>query len=756
MKVLVVTVGTSPLPALLSVLTHANPECDAGLALDPATDRVVLVHSGEGAQPYPDGALKYLEGLSWSQFGSWPSEQMRAFLQLPGSVRFAGLILVALRKIRPDLRVELYSIGTSESDISTIRARFAALSAQYRDVDTWMLDYTGGTSAMTAAAIDWHLSLDNVEGARTYVDYTSNKMLHTNPKLDLGVTELHVAHRLWTGDQFSIDLVAFIHGFYLTTQPRPVTAQLTGGEQHEAEVSKAVSSVVRSHARVIAQPGQREAPCCAPLLDPGFPGRLRRDQHRDVEVADNVSAHALSSTEEDTVTEFDTVVRWGCRVFVVEAKFPAAFLEVEGGWRIRASSFVFGALTTSLFVYARDRRGGANNPYTAALLDRATGRRLLETTVAGLYQTGSDLFHSIFFPQPITPIGDTPPRPSRELFQNGVLVTGVGRQTLAAVTAVDAFLPSRQSTVVLLFGQQIDRAAKQAALRIIKSCAPGADVVPYQTPIGDEVRLSQRVRNLLGAATGSVVLDVTAGTKAVTAALVRARATAAPGSGLAKAALVVRDPRTRTISRFPDPAPGVATLPATLPWEQLLGDIATPVEPQPPDDDPDSRRLAHVGSSIASRIPEDFPIGWWRPGQWPLLPPACRYLALSIGDRLVMLVLPNADTRNADDARHLAIQADVAATYQFGEAAVTVLVNPWDNSPSAMALVAGNSPDKPWWIRQLVSGARPGLAIDLATPTLVGPLEAKNDDIQWLTDRQIWRQLSTVRTVLAPWVRRDR
>jgi hypothetical protein len=255
----------------------------------------------------------------------------------------------------------------------------------------------------------------------------------------------------------------------------------------------------------------------------------------------------------------------------------------------------------------------------------------------------------------------------------------------------------------------------------------------------------------------------------VTAALVRARATAPAGSGLAHATIVARDPRTRAISRFPDPGPSVASVAAALPWEQLLGGIATSVEEPVTNDSLDSR-LAHVGTAIASHLPEELAIGWWRPGNWPLLPMACEYLVLTVADRLILLVLPDADAENglaghlaiqadvtaanrarkeaATAMRHRAIQADVAAAYQFGEAAVTVLVSPWANDDQRNALL--DPPTKPWWNRQLVSGARPGLAIDLAIPTAGGAGE-----ITWRTDEQIWRQLSRVRTVLAPWVRED-
>jgi hypothetical protein len=242
--------------------------------------------------------------------------------------------------------------------------------------------------------------------------------------------------------------------------------------------------------------------------------------------------------------------------------------------------------------------------------------------VANLKHASGDLFHTVFFAQPRAPHADHPPRQSTEPFADGVLVTGVGHQTLAAVTAVDAFLPSRQATVVLLFGQQIDPSAQQAAVEIITSRAQGAGVVARQTPIGDEISLTRRVRNMLHGATGPVVLDVTAGTKAVTAALVRARATAPAHSGLANASIVARDPRTRSISRFPASAPGVAPLPTALPWEQLLSGIASPVAPQQVINDAGTRRLAHVGAAIASALFDKLLIDWWRPGQWPLLPAA--------------------------------------------------------------------------------------------------------------------------------------
>jgi hypothetical protein len=52
------------------------------------------------------------------------------------------------------------------------------------------------------------------------------------------------------------------------------------------------------------------------------------------------------------------------------------------------------------------------------------------------------------------------------------------------------------------------------------------------------------------------------------------------------------------------------------------------------------------------------------------------YLVLTVADRLILLVSPDAGT-DEKRARHLAIQADVAAAYRFGEAAVTILINPW-------------------------------------------------------------------------------
>ena len=711
---LTLTVGTSPLPVLLSILAHAT----AG-RIGP-TDLVVLVHSGPkqpltapAATPWEPEA-GHVRGTPWAHALFLDPENT-------GSAPFAGTVGVAARAMLGDRCpvIDFVTIGHDESDMAKVTEHLNDLVSRRRDVDRWMLDYTGGTAAMSAAAVNWHLSLGPGTGLRSYVDYTSN-LLHVYEPAAGGTLEA-----LPLDEHFTLDLVAFLHGFALKRLPRSSNA----AAKHEYDTMRALKKIlIKRHLVEESRPR-----CCKQLLP------LGRDPKSDFECMSSIEALPLADPGLSPFAEFDGLLRLGNRITTVEVKSKTRdYLEVTG-WRVRAASTVFGPATSSLMVTAEDH-GRAEDAIFFHDLRASAGRPLsytdLNTVLAVKRNTNdpaNDLVHGTLFPMPEKHRAGSPPRRSSKGgdLTGGLLVTAAGAQSLSTITAIGAWAldhgtntDPKRSGVLVITGHQHKPAAVKRLRDRAKRVAPSPNISQHALAVTDEDAVSRDT--LAWAATpGPVTLDVTGGTKAATAGLVRARAQADPDSSMAVATLVATNPRTRMRST-PD-----KTIPAPLtplPWELLLQQYATPSICE---SDHSLTRAAVKAVCGAVRGTGHEPSVWCVTNAPLIARDNCEYWAVTSPDRIVLIIRPERpierpnkkdNTLTAEAAESFAIQADLAVAHLFGDAASTVLVDPFPaNDPKSRSLTKRNPLYCPgtaiWHHRKLSRGARPFFPIDLVSPT---------------------------------------
>lgn len=713
---LVLTVGTSPIPVLLSILTHAQ----AGhVGKD---DRIVLLHSGpeqpDGA-PNPEGCPEQaLSGpCDWAEVAEqargtdWAVRQF-GHPETSGSAAFAGTVKVAARAMLAGdcPPIDCSSVGTDESDMAAITDCLRVLVTD-SDKCTWMLDYTGGTAAMSAAAVQWHLSLDDEKrGLRSYVDYTSN-LLHLYDG-DEPVRTMP----LYLHPHFTIDLAAFLHGFALS-EPSQTTGKAWA--KNERGAIKALKTILKNHYNSLSDPHTR---CCEGLI-PAEP------QVRAWEARASLTAHSLAD-KEDTFAEFDGVLRWGIRVTTVEVKSNSADLLERAGWRVRAASAVFGPATSSLLVTADDQRDLDLDILDA--LSSSTGRPLSDVTLPQLEaaSTGGGLFHDDLITRTEHRQADWAPPPDVRAsdIEGGLLVTASGGQLLATLVALATWRQrlneptgTSRARAVVITSQQHVHEELPPFRSLLTAVAPEIELTDTTRTMTDE-------RDVAGATlawgntTSPVTLDVTAGTKAATAGLVRARFEAAAKSTMAQATIVATNPRTR-IRSTPECAESAPVV--RLPWKDILCGLATVAEDRKVTRDLLEDTISQLCCFV--RETEHEPQVW---SNWnaPLLAPRyCDYWAVTSADRLVLLVAPHTAIHPDESgkamtkaAEHFAIQADVAIAGLLGDAASTVLVDPFEPDSAGYGDLRRRNPlpdptSSTYQTRKLDRGARPYFSIDLVS-----------------------------------------
>lgn len=522
MRSLVAMVGTNPLPVLLSCLTHLNDDLD----------QIILVHSSS------DGVA------------------------VPGTAKVAQRIEHVLRPVlqQREVRLSLIELGPQISDINTVERllheKVDDLIGVY-DNDEVLLDYTGGTKAMTAAAVRWHLDWvgdDEASApARFYVDETSGEI-----RSDSGEsTPLHLVTTL------NLTTMAAVHGYALTDGD-PNT------RRDERQIRGWFDTILAEHRKLAA---------CVRCRQLGVtPGREAGEVlfNKNVNTVDDNGAP--TGTE---LTQFDLVVRWGHRVITIEAKANNSQFHVSAGWAHARTRAVFGGAAQPWFFSTGEQE--RLPPSISGLRDHVAYAGIEPESFAfgtkGRHLVADgNTFHRFFPPRPheqMPPTHTAPSAPPRR--GSRILVTGVGSARMAPAAALEQARrenPSGQVARLDLLTSPQYRLGEADELTLLVNALTAADdsfsLQRRQVELGSAAAVAQDITHVLDTAQNAgaeVVLDITAGPKSTTAGMVAA------AHGRQGVQLRYTDARRRirsTAGRGPSAAAVVS-----LPFAEMLGAMYT-------------------------------------------------------------------------------------------------------------------------------------------------------------------------------------
>lgn len=462
---LVSTVGTNPMPAVLAALTSHHRRV-AGVPLD----RVVLLHSG--GQPTSGSAAPQRPGTASTRL-------------------HAERVGALLTQLLPEVSIECQTIGVQVSDLDAISQRVTrALDGVVNPTtEPVLIDYTGGTKAMAAALVSWHLTHDDqqtwgpLEHRQLYVDETA------------GV--LRAAGRWWQLSAHGLTLqnMAELHGFVMDIPAQGGAP--TRGQRHESKAFTFIENRVQAHTQ-----GCRK--CTTELLDDYelLPGRELRP--------------AGQSRVQDAIAQVDVLLRSGHRVSIVEVKAQSSDLDNSLGWSIARAKAAFGGATNVYFLSADSVYN--LSPYRGAL----------NTSIGGL--GGAPLYSKIKFPQfhdlipAIKPPAQPTSIPDQKKQSAALIISAVGDSRIAPLTSAACALPGEQHRQILLLASSQAQGVISKTKAVIEKMRHDASSVQAdhrRIDTGDAAAITQWLEQQVAGAdpTLPLVLDATAGTKAVTAAM---------------------------------------------------------------------------------------------------------------------------------------------------------------------------------------------------------------------------------------------
>lgn len=596
------------MPAVLAALTsHRQQVAEVPL------DRVVLLHSG--GQP--------TSGSSTPQRPGTASTRIHA-------ERAATL----LTQLLPDVSVECQSIGTMVSDLNAVLDR---LTRVLRDVvdpvtEPVLIDYTGGTKAMAAALVSWHLTNDDSQewgptGARQlYVDETA------------GVLRANGASWLISALGLSLQNIAALHGFVMDAPGWP-NRRPTPDEVKEADAYTFIKAKNEAHKRGCDK-------CPQELLGDSqvLPARLIRPEGQ--------------ARQGNALGQVDVLLRFGHRVSVIEVKTNAIDLENTLGWAITRARAAFGGATNVFFTHANAYYD--LKPYRGALLTRIGATR-----AAPLYRKVrlAD-FHEIM-PE-IKSVSPNRPRvsPVAKSQTSSVLsVSSIGDSRLAPLTSAVCSTDSTGERDLLLLASSEAQTAVKSTTDVVQNLYVNSGrirVHARRIDSGDTAALidllERQVRTMDSA---EVVLDVTAGTKAVTAAM-----TTVHHRQPDRSRLVYLDPRARTRSELGGSVTPLVRYDA--PWTSYFNDGWTRMRCADIDGLRARSTYLYLATAAALRALERT--GWAEPAPAMLLPPENQEPApgrptavLLLGDRLLGITEGRVRHRNST-TQEPAAKADTFST----------------------------------------------------------------------------------------------
>lgn len=664
MTVLVATVGTTPLPVYYAIRAHAARR---------ALTRVLLVCSGPHDKDFTTRNLIQPElAYGTRRF----AESIRSVLYHQA---YAGRSWQD--ELDPGQRqaffIQVVPVGPL-LDMDSITAALAGADIPDEPV---ILDYTGGTATMVAAALTWYGDLGARRLGRSYVDAT-HQVLRYRPEIPVDASRPE--HRLPLPSDDGLEVIARLHGYALHERAER-TERTEVGSELEGVVERALLAVVSKHDAAAGG-------CinCAALgvatPSPGAGERPRFEVLRGWAATPLLNGY-LDDTAQRPLREFDVVARWGRAVVAVECKVSADRFAGEAGWAIRTAGHVFGSAATTGLVYERlDALSVRDLRVVTSGLQQITRHAVWARSRRDVLRLQLGVHTEIARPpQPVKPSAITrsfPPTPGP------CVVTALGAAPLAALHAIHA------STDIAVPGQH-----RYAVALGSPEGADAGDAARWATMVETQhvkVRKSVAVdltddasvqRAALGVASESdpVVFDGTAGTKAATIGLLHAHV-AREASGLVSR-FRVADVRTRQVTTLQG---GQLTIEAMgrapVPWPIIINGYARLLEAravvgaQSP--------LGQVAAAVQSLVPdpEGADIRWWQDWSLPLIRVApAQVIAMTAWDRIVFLVHPTIAYPAMRDheanacyiVERVALQVDTAAAHAFGDAAVTVITNPW-------------------------------------------------------------------------------
>ncbi|WP_160050455.1 MULTISPECIES: CRISPR-associated protein [unclassified Nocardiopsis] len=397
-----------------------------------------------------------------------PAEHL-ALVASDGTRPPALRVAAAVERLGCHASVRVVSVGPDPHDFGPVTDTLRALH-RANGGEPWFLDYTGGTKVMSVAAALLHeqaLPLERHPRARRWRHYLDT--VHDTLRTADG------SGRPVVSDGVDLRTLAAIHGAYWLhdRDPEPVRLVVQGGRQalqaRFPDLSPAVRRGVVAEGRLLSH-----------LLR-----HTRRQPDTEVvgprQVAD-------PRHPEDSVADFDAVVRHRHRVLCVETKSRPEDVVARAGWTVAKARRVFGTAVQVLFVYSGPAVPGLRERVTAynpALTPRTVHVWNLDELLSRL--TSFEDLRRVFFPglggpPPAAPPGRNPlPDPEPGTCpehhpgpeDRPVLVTSLGGSRLGTLTALHAHRPAR--ALILPSRQSVRDGVRESAARTLRAAEhPGA------------------------------------------------------------------------------------------------------------------------------------------------------------------------------------------------------------------------------------------------------------------------------------------
>ncbi len=709
--VLVVTVGTSPMPVLLALAANAAEVSLAG---------VVLLHSDETAGVAE--RVRLAVGFAQTEI---PLSRVRT-VGIGADASDVAAVVSAVEEQFIELEPSLppaSPIGQDEDEPS--------VGVQWGSGRRVLLDYTGGTKSMTVGVVGWHDRRGGAPADRSYVDAT-----HDVLRRDDGTWE-PVHPPVW----LTLGVIATAHGYTLTPDSRSGTSK--AGDDAEQQVATAVTRLVKDHVTHAARHG---CPSCAALL-----GGVH-DVGNHVEIAKNVAARRLRGGER--FTEFDVVLRWGHHVVCIETKTSGDRAVWESGWAVRRGDTVFGSGAATLILHIRGRAPSRDLQKTGALRPSAYVGDFTILTLRRLERSPNPV-HDHLFPAPpqfvdrqvttsIAPAGHLrPPSPL-------LVVTAVGSSRLAPVSAAFAALhlyrrdrpglDAGDVDVRILTSGTVDETALQASVVTVLQAGGFSrarqDVSIVRVDVTNAAAVTDAALRLVNTVAAQAVwFDGTAGTKAATAGLVRAAAVLSNSSIV----LSVTDPRERRVTIRRGDGMTVQESPRVeYPWQTILAGLPAAVRDFWSSDEDATAILDALAGVIPGAVSGMDLLDRARvfPSADLLRGVETRVIALPVVDRIVAVVILDPPPQRPDQppedvvteglraTARTGMRVDEAVAEHYGDAVQTVLVpsrhlagGPWRM----------RSRDVDFMVSRLRSVDRPGLPVLVVPCTMTGRIRVRAD-----------------------------
>ncbi|MFC0438064.1 hypothetical protein [Kutzneria buriramensis] len=494
---LAVTVGTNPVPVLLTVCQHR-----------PHT--VWLVHTTG-----PRGTADYARRVA-AVLGGW----------------------------FPALTVHLLDVGADAADVTAIRAALRPLAGLPAG---WACDYTGGTAVMSVLLAqthrDAHLAVTGADrpDLRGYWDESGDRVHH-----DDGTTR-----RCAVPEGFTLDTIRRLHGYLSAPGPTPCSPALERGPCYARDLCRLAHAVLTGQQPPEVPVDQRDRELIGALLGSGdaagaalelvvgalltaAPLVLSRIPAPD-EVHLNTKAITAAAPSSGDANELDVLARYGQRVVAISCKNrrnPQGILASALGEINQKARAVYGGATRPALTIIMDKAGESGGPHPAPdelstlllgpgmtlrgphIITEADLRDLL-AEVIGL-RVGQPRLRPLLAQRfgLVSVAAVVPPAELPTGLDGPVLITTLSGNVLATVASAHRQRPRH----VIVLGTPEFRDRVRATDLDAALGAPGATTRFVPIAMTALPALTRTIGALIAGVRGPVVVDVTGGTKTVSVA----------------------------------------------------------------------------------------------------------------------------------------------------------------------------------------------------------------------------------------------